>query len=275
MADTRCQLLRGEADEAAFRAHFAEHNPGCAFEARAARPGERLAAGGRRRVLWLRDGEAAFDLAGAWGDEAGAPIAGAELGPGDLLFPGADGAAIARSGAELWSLEIGVPAPPASGAVRRLAALSDTSGGCNPGENAFRRLELTWDDAGVSQAGPDGDNAFGSHVVWIDGSKASPHYHPRPARGGGKPQHELYLILDPARFGLAPAEAPGIWVNPTPDDAASWSFLALEPGDVASIPAGVAHRGADILAVVVALPGFKPENEIVIGPPGAPAAGKE
>jgi hypothetical protein len=272
MADSQTVVAAPNEDPSPVGAHLAEAIPGRRFHAFEVEAGQRVPAAGHRRVLWLRDGTARVSLEGSWADEEEAAVSEAELGAGDLLQPGRDGAIVPQSAVTFWVLEIESAAPPARGELRRLSALSDTSGGCNPGENAFRRLQLTWDERGTGPNAADGEYTFGSHVVWIDGAKASPHYHPAPARGGGLPQHELYLILDPARFELAASAEAGIWVNPTPEDERGWSFLALQPGAVASIPAGVAHRGADILAIVVALPGFKPDNERVIGPPGAPAA---
>ena len=43
-----------------------------------------------------------------------------------------------------------------------------------------------------------------------------------------------------------------------------YDFTPLQPGDVVSIPSGVCHRAVDILACVLAIPGFKPQNEIFV-----------
>jgi hypothetical protein len=148
--------------------------------------------------------------------------------------------------------------------VRRLAALPDVAGGCNVGLDAFRRLQITWQEEGRTPEHPDGDNLLGCHVLFIASATSRTHYHPVPSRVGGMDQHELYLVLDPADHGFASAKQGGVWTYPQPGNWTRHDWTTLRPGDVVSIKAGVAHRAVDILACVIAIPGFKPGNDIYI-----------
>jgi hypothetical protein len=149
--------------------------------------------------------------------------------------------------------------------ARRLVYLKDTAGGCNPGFDAFRRLPLTWYCCTGMPENPDGINRVNSHVVNIAAETPQTHYHPADPIGGGKPQCELYLVLDPAAYAL---ETSGrrAWLHIYPDicDLRRIESYPLAPGTLVVIPPGTGHRGVDAFVNVVTLPGFKPRNEMYL-----------
>ncbi|WP_157181091.1 hypothetical protein [Actinopolymorpha alba] len=147
--------------------------------------------------------------------------------------------------------------------TRRLALLRDTAGGCAPHADAFRRLALPW-SLNPHGAPGDGVNRLNSHAVNITADHSRTHFHPVNAVGGGAPQTELYLVIDPAALGLRTGGQPRLDTFPDIEDWTSWQTTPLRPGDLVIIPPGVGHRGVDVLANVVALPGFKPRNEIYV-----------
>lgn len=210
---------------------------------------------------WLAAGEAEVAVAAA----AGAPATDQgwqTLAPGDVVVIDTHRRARARGNAHMLQITSTRRTRSRYAGLHRLADLPDLSGGCNVGENAFRRLQITWSDEDCSPADPDGDNLLGCHVVFIAEATSRTHYHPVPPRPGGMLQHELYLVLDPHAHGLHPGTtASGVWTYPEPGNWRRYDFTPLQPGDVLSIPAGVAHRGIDILACVIAIPGFKPGND--------------
>ena len=75
----------------------------------------------------------------------------------------------------------------------------------------------------------------------------------------------MYLVLDPKDFGLkGDCGTPGVWTFPEHGRCDEPLFTPLKPGDVFFIAAPTVHRAVDILYCVVALPGFKPNNEIYV-----------
>ena len=151
---------------------------------------------------------------------------------------------------------------PHTSTVRRVRHLKDLTGGCNIAFDPFRRLPLTWYVKGITRENPDGLNRVNSHVVNMAEEFSRTHYHPPKAIGGGKAQHELYLVLDPSAYGLRTyGRRCHAYFFPDLGDLSKYSVVDLRPGDVVYIPPGTGHRGANVLANVITLPGFKPQNE--------------
>lgn len=148
--------------------------------------------------------------------------------------------------------------------ARRLRYLKDTSGGCNFAFDPFRRCPLTWYVTLPGERG-NGPNFVNSHVVNIPRETSPTHFHPRQAVGGGRPQDELYLVLDPRRYGLSTyGRKACLIVYPDLADLDWYEQHALEPGGLAYIPAGMAHRGIDVFVNVITIPGFIPHNEYYV-----------
>ncbi|MBM3264545.1 MAG: hypothetical protein FJY97_14115 [candidate division Zixibacteria bacterium] len=147
--------------------------------------------------------------------------------------------------------------------ARRLRYLRDTAGGCNFSFDAFRRLPMTWyANTGVPDR-PDGVNRVNSHVVNIASETSQTHYHPAIPVGGGKPQSEMYLVLDPAAYDLN-TYGRQAFLHSFPDlaDLSRFGETPLSPGSTLYIPPDTGHRGIDVFVNVITLPGFKPRNEI-------------
>ena len=148
--------------------------------------------------------------------------------------------------------------------LRRLRYLLDTAGGCSPGFAPFRRLPITWLPNYPGETG-DGLNFFNNHVVNIPAENSPSHFHPEPAVGGGLAQTELYLVLDPADYRLAMAgEEPYIILYPNLADLSQYERHHLRPGMFVSIPPMTGHRGMNVFAMIMAIPGFKPGNELYL-----------
>lgn len=184
-----------------------------------------------------------------------------KLQAGDVIALGPDDSVSFYGSGKFWAIKSRTSqAPPFTG-ISRLCDLEDTSGGCNNSENAFRRLQLVWEDS-KDPENHDGNNVVGCHVIWIASESSRSHYHPVPSTAGGRNQQEMYLVLDPKDFGLkSDCGTPGVWTYP---EYGCWdepTFTPLKPGDVFFIAAPAVHRAVDILTCVVALPGFKPDND--------------
>jgi hypothetical protein len=149
-------------------------------------------------------------------------------------------------------------------AVMRLRYLKDSSGGCNFDFDPVRRLPLTWH---LNQPGETGDgvNFVNSHVVNIACETSPTHFHPPTAMGGGHPQNEFYLVLNPAAYGLN-TYGRQAYLAAYPDlrDLTRFEQHPLEPGHFVFIPPGTGHRGIDVFVNVITVPGFKPHNEFYI-----------
>ncbi len=186
-----------------------------------------------------------------------------DLGPGDAIALSAMQSVAFKGQGQFWLIRSQTGHSLPFSGISRLSDLKDTSGGCNDSENAFRRLQITWDESTATE--PDGHNVVGCHVVWIEGQSSRSHYHPIPPTHGGMKQHEMYLVLDPEDFGLkGTSDRPGVWTYP---EYGRWDeplFTPLKPGDVFFIAAPAVHRAVDVLTSVIALPGFKPDNEIFV-----------
>jgi len=152
------------------------------------------------------------------------------------------------------------PIPPAM----RLRYLKDTSGGCNFDFDPFRRLPLTW-FVNLPGESNDGVNSVNSHVVNIAKETSPTHFHPPAAIGGGDPQDEAYLVLDPASYGLKTYGREARLVTyPDLRELSRFEEHPIAPGDFVYIPAGTGHRGIDAFVNVITVPGFKPHNEYYI-----------
>lgn len=146
----------------------------------------------------------------------------------------------------------------------RLRYLKDTSGGCNFDFDPFRRLPLTW-YLTLPGEEDDGLNFVNSHVVNIPRETSPTHFHPANPVHGGLPQDEIYLVLDPSSYRLNTyGRQASLVVYPDLHDLRRHEEHALQPGDLVYIPAGVGHRGKDVFANVITIPGFKPHNEYYI-----------
>jgi len=239
------QRLRGLAPELRFGA-------GCLAA------GEPVGCEAGARFTWPVGGPVPLTLEGAWE----APGAARPLAGGDVLAFGPAARFIPSRAAEAWWIQ-SRRARPGAGTIVRLDALPDRAGGCNPGENAFRRLQIPWEEAGTGPDDPDGRNILGCHVVWIAAETSRAHHHPVPPVSGGRAQQELYLVLDPGEHGLERgAREPGVWTRPDPHASGPEDFTPLAPGDALLIPAPVVHRAVAVLACVIGIPGFKPGNEV-------------
>ncbi len=148
--------------------------------------------------------------------------------------------------------------------VRRLRYLMDTAGGCNPDFDPFRRLPLTWFPNYPGESG-DGLNWINSHVVNIPKETSPTHFHPAKAVGGGTPQQEMYLVLDPASYQLNTwGRKASLVLYPDLRDLRRYEEYPLEPGMFVYIPPGTGHRGLDAFVNVLTIPGFRPHNEYYI-----------
>jgi len=149
-------------------------------------------------------------------------------------------------------------------AVRRLRFLLDTAGGCSPGFDPFRRLPLTWCPT-IFERGGDGINFFNNHVVNIPAENSPTHFHPQRPTGGGIPQAEFYLVLDPATYNLSTAGLESeIILYPNLADLTHYDRIPLRSGMIVYMPPGTGHRGLNVFALIMTIPGFKPGNELYL-----------
>lgn len=205
-----------------------------------------------------------------WSTKAGAGSF-EPVGPGDQLIAWEDGPLLVEGRFRYWWMDVDQDPEDRErwSVARRLTYIRDTSGGCNPAFDAYRRLLTCW------RTDRPEANRVNSHVVHIEAATSSTHYHPAAGEAGAPGQSELYLVLDPADRGLRPA--PGgakLHVYPDLGDLARFETLALQPGDVVYIPPGTGHRGVDTFVNVLAVPGFRPQNEFGIDADIAAAAGE-
>jgi hypothetical protein len=149
-------------------------------------------------------------------------------------------------------------------AVRRLRFLLDTAGGCSPGFDPFRRLPITWFPTIFGESG-DGINFFNNHVVNIPAENSPTHFHPNNPVGGGMPQTEFYLVLDPATYNLSTAGLePEIILYPNLADLTRYERIPLHPGMIVLMPPCTGHRGLNVFALIMTVPGFKPGSELYL-----------
>lgn len=184
--------------------------------------------------------------------------------PGDQLLLAGNEKLAVRGNFSAFSLENrNLRSFPVS-TVRRLKYLLDTAGGCSPGFDPFRRLPLTWLSNDPEKAG-DGINFLNNHVVNIPAETSPAHFHPRKPINGGVPQHELYLVLDPTVHHLSTdGRSSSILLFPDLSNLGQFEEYELQPGMLVDIPPGTGHRGLNVFANVLTIPGFKPQNEFYI-----------
>ena len=184
--------------------------------------------------------------------------------PGDQLLVCSEEELRVRGRFTCFSLENTEQNQPHVSKVRRLRYLLDTAGGCSPGFDPFRRLPITWFPNDLGEEG-DGLNFFNNHVVNIPAENSPTHFHPAIPVGGGLAQTEFYLVLDPSEYQLATAgEEPSIILYPNLADLSQHEIHRLKPGMFVYIPPGVGHRGLNVFAMIMTIPGFKPGNELYL-----------
>lgn len=132
----------------------------------------------------------------------------------------------------------------------------------------FRRLPLTWYAHTEIDDEDDGVNSINSHLVHLTAATSQPHYHPSKAVGGGQAESQIYLILDPANVSATKGsvdlagQSERMQIYPVLNNLSHCQELILKPGSVVYIPPDTGHCGIDMLANVIAIPGFKPHNQI-------------
>jgi len=183
---------------------------------------------------------------------------------GDQLLVCRDEELHVRGHFSCFSLENIASDKPHTSAVRRLRYLLDTAGGCSPGFDPFRRLSITWYPNYLGEEG-DGLNFFNNHIVNIPAENSPTHFHPSIPPGGGLPQTEFYIVLDPSAYQLATAdEEPKIVLYPNLADLNRYEVHDLKPGQFVYMPPGTGHRGLNVFAMIMTIPGFKLGNELYI-----------
>ena len=209
---------------------------------------------------------------------------------GDQLIVAGDDALTVRGSFACLTLENVRRSTSHIPAVMRLRYLKDSSGGCNFDFDPFRRLPLTWYANLPGEIG-DGVNFVNSHVVNIAQETSPTHFHPPlssplphgrgsdsavilNAPGGGSPQNEFYLVLNPAAYDLDTYGRQARLVTyPDLRDLRRFEEHELCPGSFVFIPPGTGHRGIDVFVNVITIPGFKPRNEYYIDQDVARMAG--
>jgi len=184
------------------------------------------------------------------------------LGPGDQIVIKPYEKILVRGHMKYVWIEDLEGIPPRTSTFRRVEYLKDLTGGCNIAFDPFRRLALTWNVKGISKNNPDGYNRVNNHVVNMAEEFSRTHFHPSEAIGGGKAQHELYLVLEPSDLNLRTYGRKSFaYFFPDLNDLSKYTKIDLKPGNIVYIPPGTGHRAANVLAAVITLPGFKPRNE--------------
>ena len=183
---------------------------------------------------------------------------------GDQLLVSGNEELKVRGNFTCFSLENTMSGKPHVSKARRLRYLLDTAGGCSPGFDPFRRLPITWFPNYPGETG-DGLNFFNNHVVNIPAENSPTHFHPPRPVGGGLAQTEFYLVLDASEYQLAAAgEEPSIVLYPDVRDLSRYEIHRLNPGTFVYVPPGVGHRGLNVFALIMTVPGFKPGNELYL-----------
>ena len=111
----------------------------------------------------------------------------------------------------------------------------------------------------------DGINFFNNHVVNIPAENSPTHFHPKNPIGGGTMQSEFYIVLDPNVYNLATAGlAPEVTLFPNLADLTHYETVPLQPGMIVYMPPSTGHRGLNVFALIMTVPGFKPGNELYL-----------
>ena len=188
-----------------------------------------------------------------------------EVLPGDQLIVEPDESLRVRGNFRYWWIEDTNGFMTHLTKTRRLRYLRNTADGRDSDSCAFHRLSAAWHcDTGIEDS-PDGVNSVNSCVKHIAAEHSKPHYHPATPIGGGKPQYEFYFVMDPDIYSLnMNGRESYLHTFPEPRNLARYDEIPLEPGNVVYIPPGSVHQVIDVFANIVALPGFKPFNEIYL-----------
>ena len=186
-----------------------------------------------------------------------------EIWPGDQLIVEPDEPLRVRGNFRYWWIEDSNSFMTHLTKTRRLRYMRNMTGRGNSESGTFFRLSAAWHCNTEIEDNPDGVNSVNSRVVNMAAGYSKPHYHPATPIGGGKPQHELYFTLDPNAYALNMYGRKS-YLHTFPDfrNLMQYDQIPLEPGNVVYIPPDTGHRAIDILVNTVALPGFKPFNEI-------------
>ena len=149
--------------------------------------------------------------------------------------------------------------------TRRLRYLRNAANGRDTESSDFHRFLATWHCNTEIENNPDGVNSINSRVMNFTAEPAQPHYHPAIPIGGGKPQYEFYFVVDPEVYSLnTNGRKSYLHTFPDPRNLTCYDEIRLEPGNVVYVPPETAHQPIGVLANNVALPGFKPFNEICL-----------
>jgi hypothetical protein len=183
---------------------------------------------------------------------------------GDQIIAAGDETVEVRGRFECLSFENAARTTSHVSTARRLRYLLDTAGGCNPDFAPFRRLPLTWFPNYAGESG-DGLNWVNSHAVNIPKETSPTHFHPLRPAIGGKPQTEMYLVLDPGKYQLDTfGREASLVVFPDLHDLRRCERHPMTPGAFVYIPPQTGHRGLDVFVNVLTIPGFKPHNELYL-----------
>ena len=149
--------------------------------------------------------------------------------------------------------------------TRRLRYLRNAANGHDTESGDFHRLSASWHCNTEIENNPDGVNSINSQVMNFAAEPAQPHYHPATPIGGGKPQYEFYFVVDPKVYSLnTNGRKSYLHTFPDPRNLTCYHEVPLEPGNIVYVPPNTVHRPIDVLVNNVALPGFKPFNEIFL-----------
>jgi hypothetical protein len=201
------------------------------------------------------------------------------LDQGDLIHlpPGAT----AEMDGDTWFWMFAIKGPPEhfiyKPGITLLRFCTNTKGGCNiPGaapnpRRDFRKMLFSGHDSVVRV--PDGFvPRLELHVPLINATSSRPHWHPDQSLKDGLPQHEMYLMLDHAPYGLEVDHVPPkLRTYSNPLNAKEFDDWDMLPGQTYSIFTRTGHQLYGGLVVVAAFPArFDLDNEIELGSPPAP-----
>ena len=145
--------------------------------------------------------------------------------------------------------------------VRRLNYIKNAS--TKPSE--FLGLTMPWLCYTETEDKLDGVNSVNNHVFHITDQNSQTHYHPSEAIGGGKPQHEIHIALEPNALGIEIQKHDSyIDIFPEVEDLTVHQKIELSPGTVVYIPPATGHRTVNAVVSVLGIPGFKLNNTILL-----------
>ena len=145
--------------------------------------------------------------------------------------------------------------------VRRLNYIKNAA--TKPSE--FLGLTMPWLCYTETEDKLDGVNSVNNHVFHITDQNSQTHYHPSEAIGGGKPQHEIHIALEPNALGIEIQKHDSyIDIFPEIEDLTVHQKIGLSPGTVVYIPPATGHRTVNAVVSVLGIPGFKLNNTILL-----------